>query len=560
MSVVATLRRVRIGTRLASGFGIILVVLGSALVAGNYVQQQNAVGQVDALQAANDKVLLASAMKAATLEAAVAMRNIGLQSDVAGTQREEARVKEQKRKYLEARDRLVARGLNAAEKRIVENVAELDRKMESPLEQVVAQGLMFNQEMAVRILATTIDPLSQSLFAEINQLVQVQQQSVEATLASAAKAAERLKAMLYVLGIAALAFAAACAWVLTRSIVAPLRDAVGIARDVAAGRLARHGQVSGRDEVSQLLQALDEMTRGLTAIVGDVRTGTEAVDTASQEIAKANMDLSSRTETQASFLEETAGSLEELTATVGRNADHARQANELAVSASSIAAKGGTVVGKAVDTMASIKGSSSRIENIIGVIDGIAFQTNILALNAAVEAARAGAEGRGFAVVAAEVRDLAQRSATAARETKQLIGASVREIDAGSTLIVEAGETMRQIVSSVDDVARIVGQIAKASAEQRLGIEQVNSALGQMDSMTQQNAAMVEQAAAVAANLRDQAGYLAKSISAFVVEHDAQAGSGLQPAPQPERAGSSLERPRHPVAALLPRAAQRTRR
>jgi methyl-accepting chemotaxis protein len=412
----------------------------------------------------------------------------------------------------------------------------------------------------VRILATTIDPLSQNLLAEINQLVQLQQQSVEATLAAAAKAAERLKAMLYVLGIAALAFGAACAWVLTRSIVAPLRDAVGIARDVAAGRLARHGRVSGRDEVTQLLQALDEMTRGLTAIVGDVRTGTQAVDTASQEIAKANMDLSSRTETQASFLEETAGSLEELTATVGRNADHARQANELAVSASSVAAKGGTVVGKAVDTMASIKGSSGRIENIIGVIDGIAFQTNILALNAAVEAARAGAEGRGFAVVAAEVRDLAQRSATAARETKQLISASVQEIDAGSTLIVEAGETMRQIVSSVDDVARIVGQIAKASAEQRLGIEQVNSALGQMDSMTQQNAAMVEQAAAVAANLRDQAGYLAKSISAFVVEHDAQAGSGLQPAPQPEGAGTALERPRHPAAALLPGAAQRTRR
>jgi len=295
----------------------------------------------------------------------------------------------------------------------------------------------------------------------------------------------------------------------------PLTNAVEIAQRVAAGDLTARIDIQSRDETGQLMGALKAMNDSLLNIVSQVRTGTDTIATASTQIASGNLDLSSRTEEQASSLEETASSMEELTSTVKQNADNARQANQLAESASAVAIQGGSVVGQVVDTMGAINDSSRKIVDIISVIDGIAFQTNILALNAAVEAARAGEQGRGFAVVASEVRSLAQRSAAAAKEIKTLIDDSVGKVDSGSRLVEQAGATMAEVVASVKRVTDIVGEISSASQEQSAGIEQVNQAIAQMDEVTQQNAALVEEAAAAAQSLQDQAATLSEVVSVF---------------------------------------------
>ncbi|HEY8022976.1 MAG TPA: methyl-accepting chemotaxis protein [Burkholderiaceae bacterium] len=339
---------------------------------------------------------------------------------------------------------------------------------------------------------------------------------------------------------------------LIRAISGPLNASVRIARGVAGGDLTQTIYVSSNDETGQLLQALKDMNDSLIGTVGKVRQGTETIGVASREIAAGNSDLSSRTESQASSLEETASSMEELTATVKQNADNARQANQLVVSASDFAVKGGKVVGHVVETMGSIKESSRKIVDIIGVIDGIAFQTNILALNAAVEAARAGEQGRGFAVVAAEVRNLAQRSAGAAKEIKALIGDSVEKVDAGSRLVDEAGQTMEQIVTSVKHVADIMSEITAASQEQSAGIGEINQAITQMDEMTQQNAALVEQAAAAAESMQEQAALLSEAVAAFKLDDGARStqaaiaparrvqGPSRAPAPPPRTEARAL--------------------
>ncbi|MBC7858784.1 MAG: cache domain-containing protein [Burkholderiaceae bacterium] len=306
--------------------------------------------------------------------------------------------------------------------------------------------------------------------------------------------------------------------VIARSISRPLIEAVKLAQTVAAGDLTTSIDAHGDDETGQLMRALNDMNHSLGAIVGRVHSGTDTIATASRQIAAGNLDLSSRTEQQASALEQTASAMEELTSTVQQNAENARQANALAASASSVAVKGGEVVAHVVETMESINASSKKIVDIIAVIDGIAFQTNILALNAAVEAARAGEQGRGFAVVATEVRNLAQRSAAAAREIKSLIGDSVDKVETGSVLVHQAGATMDEIVASVKRVTDIMAEITCASVEQESGIEQINKAIGEMDAVTQQNAALVEEAAAAAESLQDQAGGLAQVVSVFKVD------------------------------------------
>lgn len=307
-------------------------------------------------------------------------------------------------------------------------------------------------------------------------------------------------------------------WTIKRMISVPLQQTIHIAARLGAGDLTVNSHTTRADDIGQLMRGIDSVGGGLAAVVGNVRTASEAINIASREIATGNADLSGRTEAQAGSLEETASSMEELTSTVRQNADNAQQANQLVGSASDAAKRGGQVVEQVVETMDSIKESSRKVVDIIAVIDGIAFQTNILALNAAVEAARAGEQGRGFAVVASEVRSLAQRSAAAAKEIKALIGDSVDRVDAGSELVDQAGKTMQEIVSSVRRVADIMSEITAASNEQRSGIEEVNRAIVQMDEVTQQNAALVEQAAAAAESLQEQAAQLVQAVSVFRLE------------------------------------------
>jgi methyl-accepting chemotaxis protein len=351
------------------------------------------------------------------------------------------------------------------------------------------------------------------------------------------------RTILVAVGSAALVVGAVLAYFLSRSITDPLREAVEVARAVAAGDLSRKVEVHSRDETGQLMEALKSMTDNLNRIVARVRAGTDTIATASAEIAAGNQDLSARTEQQAGALEETASSMEELTGTVQQNAENAHQGNQLAVCASEIAIKGGSVVSQVVETMSAINDSAHKIEDIISVIDGIAFQTNILALNAAVEAARAGEQGRGFAVVASEVRSLAQRSAAAAKEIKTLIDDSVEKVEAGSRLVNQAGATIQEVVGSVQRVTGIMSQIASASKEQSDGIEQVNQAIGQMDQVTQQNAALVEEASAAAASMREQAASLAEAVSIFKID-----GLAVQAVAAPARAVAVPARPRLELA------------
>jgi methyl-accepting chemotaxis protein len=322
------------------------------------------------------------------------------------------------------------------------------------------------------------------------------------------------------LALAVMLLVAGMGLLLARRIASSLKNAIEVAHTIAGGDLSVQISATSKDEVGQLMTAMGEMSENLVRIVSEVRSGTETIGTASSEIAAGNLDLSARTEQQAGSLEETASAMEELTATVRQNSDNARQAKQMAVTASDKAVRGGEVMGDVIRTMEAIDSSSNKIADIISVIDGIAFQTNILALNAAVEAARAGEQGRGFAVVATEVRNLAHRSAAAAKEIKTLISDSVEQVEQGGKLVQQAGAAMTEVVDTVRSVTDIVSEISAASAEQSTGIDEINRAITQMDEVTQQNAALVEEAAAASQSLQEQASKLASVVGAFKLAHD----------------------------------------
>ncbi len=414
------------------------------------------------------------------------------------------------------------------EKAIFKSIMELRAKYQAAKDEVGKAKASGNTVETTRAFKETFQPAAKAYESRVLELLSIERKAIDDMSASIDAANARALNLSLLLAMATVAIGAVFSFLISRSIVRPLTRAVEVAETVAAGDLSVDIRAESRDETGQLMQALRNMNDSLAKVVGEVRTGTETIATASGQIASGNHDLSSRTEQQASSLEQTAASMEELTSTVKQNADNARQANQLAVSASEVAVKGGSVVSQVVDTMGSINASSKKIVDIIGVIDGIAFQTNILALNAAVEAARAGEQGRGFAVVASEVRSLAQRSAAAAKEIKTLIGDSVEKVEAGSKQVAEAGRTMDEIVGSVRRVTDIMGEITAASQEQTSGIEQINQAITQMDQVTQQNAALVEEASAAAQSLQEQAGSLSQIVGVFRLEGSRAAGTARQ--------------------------------
>ena len=379
-----------------------------------------------------------------------------------------------------------------------------------------------DKDAAIATLRGESSRLNAKILEVADNIVKLNVEGGKASFQTSTEIYKSSRILIITLCVISVSLGLALAFWIAGVISRPLQAAVRIAKTVAAGDLSIDIRADTKDETGQLLGALKEMNANLLSVVREVRQGTDAIATASTQIATGNMDLSARTESQAGSLEETASSMEELTSTVKQNSDNARQANQLAQSASTVAQKGGDVVSRVVDTMNTINGSSKKIVDIISVIDGIAFQTNILALNAAVEAARAGEQGRGFAVVASEVRNLAQRSSAAAKEIKILIDDSVTQVKRGTQLVAEAGKTMQEVVASVQRVNDVITEITAASTEQSAGIDQVNDAIIHIDEITQQNAALVEEAAAAAASLQEQAANLSQVVSIFKFDQHLQ--------------------------------------
>lgn len=505
----------RIGTRLCIGFGILLLQLVGVIGINEVVSTRNREELQQKIVVSNNKVELTNVLKAAKLEGVVAARSISIQSEVTTMNKEEAKIKAHAKIFAEARDRLIALGVSDAGKKIFANIAHLEKELEKPTADAITAALAFNNEAAASIITNKVDPVYLQLLDEMNKLVKLHKDEAAEILVVGENSARQLQYVLMAIGAAALVIGFLLARTITRSIILPLQNAVAIAERVAEGDLTSTITVRSKDETGQLMKALQHMNQRLAEVVREVRVGTETISTASSQIASGNRDLAERTEKHASGLQETVQSTEELTRTVRENEGSALNANQLALSASEVAVKGGEVVTQVVDTMASINGSAREIADIINVIEGIAFQTNILALNAAVEAARAGEQGRGFAVVATEVRNLAQRSASAAKEIKTLIDGSVERVEAGNVLVNEAGRTMNEIVASVHKVTDIMGEITQSSKDQTAGIEQINRTVTHMDEGTQQNAALVEESAAAAISLQDMASNLERVVRIF---------------------------------------------
>lgn len=516
------LNNLRVGQKLALAFAMtVLLQISIAVVSYLSISQL----RVDMELTDKDrypKTVLVHSIKDALNQSARSMRNLLLVSDPSALSNEYA--------AIENSAEIVTISINKLEKTITSVKGQaLLKELQGVREKFVDSRAKFLQltkeahkDEALHLLSNETVNIQLSYFKVLDDLIAYQNDLMEASARSSEANADTDIKLIIAISLFAIASSIVLAMTISRSITRPLHRAVQVARRVSEGDLTTDIVVDSNDETGQLLTAFKDMNENLLKIVSQVRSGTETIATASTEIAAGNMDLSSRTEEQASSLEETAASMEEITSTVKQNADNARQANQLARSASEVATRGGEVVNRVVNTMGSIDESAKKIVDIISVIEGIAFQTNILALNAAVEAARAGEQGRGFAVVASEVRTLAQRSASAAKEIKHLINDSVAKVAEGSKLVGEAGSTMGEIVVSVKRVSDVISDISAASHEQNSGIEQINVAIIQMDNVTQQNASLVEEAAAAAESMQEQARLLSEVVSVFKLKMHAE--------------------------------------
>jgi len=544
-----SLANLKVGVRLGLGFGVVLVLLSViTIIAISRLATMDAnMGIV--IHNNYPKTVAANNVERNLNRVARFMRNILIMDKPEDLKKELDRIDESQNGITANLDKLEKSITSEKGKEIFKGVIDVRAKYLILQEHFIKLATDGKKNEARDLLLGELRPAQQAYFDELGKLLEYQGQLMEEAGKQAAEDYQAARNLMTLLAIAASLLGAGIAFWVTRSITRPLQQAVAVASAVAQGDLTQRIEVKSTDETGQLLQALKDMNESLSNIVGDVRGSTDSITTAAKQIAAGNVDLSQRTEEQASSLEETASSMEELTSTVKQNAENAKQANQLAVTASGVAVKGGQVISEVVQTMASISDSSKKIVDIISVIEGIAFQTNILALNAAVEAARAGEQGRGFAVVAGEVRNLAQRSAAAAKEIKTLIGDSVDKVDTGAKLVDQAGSTMSEIVSSVKRVTDIMSEIAAASSEQSAGIEQVNQAVTQMDEVTQQNAALVEEAAAAAESLEEQTRNLLEAVSIFKLESAGgrlRSGGGAQPA-----ASARTTMPVSPKAASL---------
>jgi methyl-accepting chemotaxis protein len=505
----------KIGTRLSLGYAVVLALM-MGLVGIGIANMGKIQGNLESIVHGNVyKMGLLQEMSDSVHIVSRVMRTLALLKDDATIAHEYTKIEQARKRYDAADAALRATPTGEAGLAFRARIQELQHAASPLNNQVIDLAKAHQEAEAVSLLMTQAGPATQKWQDVLHDDMTLQKENDERDAKAAADAYASARTLMLALAGVALVLGVVLAVMVTRSITTPINEAVRVAQTVASGNLNSIIETDSDDETGQLLKALKEMNTSLQHIVGQVRGGADSIATGSVQIASGNLELSSRTEQQASSLEETASSMEELTATVKQNGEHARQANQLALSASEVAQKGGAVVGEVVQTMDSINLSSRKIVDIIGVIDGIAFQTNILALNAAVEAARAGEQGRGFAVVAAEVRNLAQRSAAAAHEIKALIDDSVSKVETGSRLVGQAGATMDDIVVSVRRVTDMMAEITSASLQQEEGIEQINQAISDMDSLTQKNAALVEEAAAAAQELKDKAGSLTQVVRVF---------------------------------------------
>ncbi|OEZ95393.1 methyl-accepting chemotaxis protein I [Janthinobacterium sp. HH107] len=552
-----------IAKRLGMGFGLVALFLLLVIALGLTSMRQIQDRMDEATKVNNVETRLAQTMDLTVTERALALRNLILLKEEKEIQIEVARIAEQEKKYAAAQQKLgemfaKLEGTSSEEKSLLEQIRTQSDLAAPFIQRAAALALEHKQDDAYKLLRYEFRPVQKRWWELLRTLIAVEEKQNNEASSMAEAAYSQARLVMLSIGSLALITSLLAAVLITRSVTRQLGcepdEAAAIAGQIASGNLAVPIHTRPGDTHS-LLHAMQSMRDSLAQIVQQVHASTETIATAAGQIAMGNLDLSSRTEQQASTLEQTASSMEELTSTVRINTDHARQANGLVESASNVATKGGAVVAQVVDTMAAIDVSARKIVDIIAVIDGIAFQTNILALNAAVEAARAGEQGRGFAVVATEVRNLAQRSAAAAKEIKDLIGDSVDKVQAGNRLVEQAGSTMHEVVASVKRVTGIMSEMMSASQEQSAGIEQINMAVTQMDNVTQQNAALVEEAAAAAQAMQEQVNSLNDVVSVFRVGNIAggrDAGLRLvsrQPPPLAVRRAPATAKPARPAVA-----------